>query len=42
MTSTSLLPEECAAAGIPYDVLVERLVKAAVARGEEPVRTFAS
>jgi D-alanine--D-alanine ligase len=41
MTSTSLLPEECAAAGIPYDVLVDRLVKAAAARGEEPVRTLA-
>jgi D-alanine-D-alanine ligase len=41
MTSTSLLPEECAAAGIPYDVLVDRLIKAAVARGEEPARTLA-
>ncbi len=33
MTETSLLPEECAAAGISYDALVDRLVRAALDRG---------
>jgi len=33
LTPTSLFPEECAAAGIPYDTLVERLVRAALDRG---------
>jgi D-alanine-D-alanine ligase len=32
LTPTSLLPEECAAAGIGYDVLVDRLVRAALGR----------
>lgn len=33
MTPTSLVPEECAAAGIAFDALVERLVRAALDRG---------
>ena len=33
MTPTSLFPEVCAAAGIPFDALVERLVRAALDRG---------
>ncbi|MDQ2908416.1 MAG: D-alanine--D-alanine ligase [Candidatus Eremiobacteraeota bacterium] len=33
LTATSLLPEECSAAGISYDALVERLVRAALDRG---------
>jgi len=33
MTPTSLFPEVCAAAGIPFDTLVERLVRAALDRG---------
>jgi D-alanine-D-alanine ligase len=32
-TPTSLFPEECAAAGIPFDTLVDRLVRAALERG---------
>jgi D-alanine-D-alanine ligase len=32
LTPTSLLPEECAAAGIGYDALVDRLVRAALGR----------
>jgi D-alanine-D-alanine ligase len=32
LTQTSLLPEECSAAGIGYDVLVDRLVRAALGR----------
>jgi D-alanine-D-alanine ligase len=36
-TQTSLFPEECAAAGIPFDALVDRLVRAALDRG----RSFA-
>jgi D-alanine-D-alanine ligase len=37
LTSTSLLPEECASAGIQYDALIERLVGAALDRGRELV-----
>lgn len=33
LTPTSLIPEECAAVGIPYDALIERLVAAALGRG---------
>lgn len=33
LTATSLLPEECSAAGISYDALVERLVRVALDRG---------
>jgi len=33
LTTTSLLPEECLAAGISYDALVDRLVRAALDRG---------
>ena len=33
LTPTSLFPEECAAAGIPFDALVDRLVRAALDRG---------
>jgi D-alanine-D-alanine ligase len=33
LTPTSLFPEECAAAGISYDALVDRLVRAALERG---------
>jgi len=33
LTPTSLLPEECAAAGISFDALIERLVRAALDRG---------
>lgn len=33
MTPTSLFPEVCAAAGIPFDALVDRLARAALDRG---------
>jgi len=33
LTPTSLFPEECAAAGISYDALIDRLVRAALERG---------
>jgi D-alanine-D-alanine ligase len=33
LTPTSLFPEVCAAAGIPYDTLIDRLLKAALDRG---------
>ena len=33
LTPTSLFPDECAAAGIPFDALVDRLVRAALDRG---------
>ncbi|HMD02360.1 MAG TPA: D-alanine--D-alanine ligase [Candidatus Baltobacteraceae bacterium] len=33
LTPTSLLPDECAAAGIPFDVLIDRLTAAALGRG---------
>jgi D-alanine-D-alanine ligase len=33
LTPTSLFPEVCAAAGIPYDSLIDRLIKAALERG---------
>ncbi len=33
LTPTSLLPDECAAAGIPFDTFVERVVQAALERG---------
>jgi D-alanine-D-alanine ligase len=33
LTPTSLFPEECAAAGISYDALIDRLVRAALDRG---------
>jgi D-alanine-D-alanine ligase len=33
LTPTSLLPDQCAAAGIPFDTLIERLVQAALERG---------
>jgi D-alanine-D-alanine ligase len=33
LTPTSLLPEECAAGGVAYDELIERLVRAALDRG---------
>lgn len=33
LTPTSLLPEECAASGVAYDELIERLVRAALDRG---------
>ena len=32
LTQTSLLPQECAAAGIGYDALVDQLVRAALGR----------
>jgi len=38
-TPTSLFPEECAAAGISFEALVERLVRAAYDRGRRPVAT---
>lgn len=41
LTPTSLFPDECAAAGIPFDVLIDRLVKAALSRGEEPAGSLA-
>ena len=37
LTPTSLLPEEAAAAGITFDALVERLVRAALDRGRQLV-----
>ncbi len=39
LTPTSLLPEECAAIGISYPVLIDRLVRAALERGRELVET---
>jgi len=39
LTPTSLLPEECAASGIPYDTLIDRLVRAALDRGRMLVET---
>jgi len=33
LTPTSLFPEVCASAGIPYDALIDRLVRAALDRG---------
>jgi D-alanine-D-alanine ligase-like ATP-grasp enzyme len=33
MTSTSLFPDECAAAGITFDALVDQLIRAALDRG---------
>jgi D-alanine-D-alanine ligase len=39
LTPTSLLPEECAASGIPYDTLIDRLVRAALDRGRTLVET---
>ncbi len=33
LTPTSLFPEECASAGISYDALIDRLVRAALDRG---------
>jgi D-alanine-D-alanine ligase len=33
LTPTSLFPDECAAAGISFDVLIDRLVRAALERG---------
>jgi D-alanine-D-alanine ligase len=39
LTPTSLLPEECAATGVPYDTLIERLVRAALDRGRTLVET---
>jgi len=39
LTPTSLLPEECAALGIPYDTLIDRLVRAALDRGRTLVET---
>lgn len=39
LTATSLLPEECSAAGISYDALIERLVRAALDRGRILVET---
>lgn len=36
LTPTSLLPEECAAIGISYEALIDRLVQAAIARGKRP------
>jgi len=33
LTATSLLPDQCAAAGIPFDTFIERLVQAALERG---------
>jgi len=36
MTSTSLLPDEAAQAGIPFEALVDRLLQYAVARAELP------
>ncbi len=33
LTPTSLFPEEAAAGGVPFDALVDRLVRAALARG---------
>jgi D-alanine-D-alanine ligase len=39
LTPTSLLPEECAATGVPYDTLIDRLVRAALDRGRTLVET---
>jgi len=36
MTPTSILPDECAAAGIPFETLVDRLVRAALRRSKSP------
>ena len=36
LTPTSLLPDACAAIGISYEALVERLVSYAIARGDVP------
>ena len=33
LTQTSLFPDECSAAGISFDVLIDRLVRAALERG---------
>jgi D-alanine-D-alanine ligase len=35
LTPTSLLPEECAAIGISYEALIDRLVRAALDRGRQ-------
>ena len=32
LTPTSLFPDECAAVGVPFDALIDRLVKAALGR----------
>lgn len=37
LTPTSLLPEECVAAGIPYEALIDRLIRAALDRGQTVV-----
>ncbi|MBD5656438.1 MAG: D-alanine--D-alanine ligase [Candidatus Eremiobacteraeota bacterium] len=37
LTPTSLLPEECAALGISYEALIDRLVRAALDRGRQLV-----
>ncbi len=39
LTPTSLLPEECSAVGIPYDSLIDQLVRAALDRGRALVET---
>ena len=33
LTPTSLFPEVCAAAGVPFDALIDQLVHAALDRG---------
>ena len=38
LTPVSLFPDECAAAGITFDALIERLVVAALERAREPAR----
>lgn len=35
LTPTSLVPDECAAIGLSYDALIDRLLRAALARGRE-------
>ena len=39
LTPTSVLPDECAAIGISFDALVDRLVRAALDRGRTLVET---
>jgi D-alanine-D-alanine ligase len=42
LTPTSIIPEECAAIGISYEALIERLVQAALARGGALVESGAA
>ncbi len=42
LTQTSLIPEECAAIGIGYEALIERLLQLALARGASLARSGAA